>query len=446
MKEVYIGLNSLGKIMMIISGLSISLVIPIIWFEAAPTLILIPTSVYLLLIGGWAYSRIRGAVLDRITVHREFDEVVEEGSLVEVRISLRNDTGFGIYPLSILDQSPQTAVLVEGSNKHTIYLPPKSEAVIRYKIRVLGVGRHEFGDLYLFTNDLIGAYTIEGVVKNLGKHITCIPLPSERIINYSEANKLLASGLKTTGESGYSYEFKDIREYVPGDDTRHIDWKSTARLGKLMIREEYMETETDIVIVINLTRATLAGRLGRRSYDYISRVAMELVLTQLNTYNRVGIVLTGLYTNVYPLTRVTVDTIPHFARFLGSIPVYLDTKEGYTTNLDVVTRGIGVRGKTLYIFISDLAGRGEAETILSLSRIGHSIMVINPVQKLFDISEMDELEKILYLASTYDVEKTREMNTSKLVSHGIPVIEAGPETMLITILNKLEEFKRLTPT
>ncbi len=447
MTEVQIGINSFGKIILIIAGVSLALVIPIIWFEAAPTLILLPAAIYLLLVSGWVYSRMKAASLEGVEVWREFPRTVEDGEYIDVELHIRNNGWLGHYPLKIVDSYPASTHLVECENRVDIYLPPKSEVVVSYRLRVDGIGKHVFGPLYMRTSDVIGVYTIERIDLSVEEGaITCIPRPSRGVVEYSESSRRFLIGIKTVSDRGYSMEFKEIREYIPGDDTRHIDWKATARMNKLMIRENYRETESDIAIVINVGRNVLAGKLGRRRYDYIARVAFELILTQINSYNRVGLVITGVHNAIHPLTRVTPETLPRFAETLASVPIYpsLTASIGYTPTQ--LLTGLGVRGKTLYIFITDLIDEEEVSYIVNLRSLGHNVYVINPVQILFDIDELGDVEKLLYLASTVEAEERRRSNIARLMANGVAVVEAGPETLLNYILDRLEEFRRLTPT
>ena len=52
---------------------------------------------------------------------------------------------------------------------------------------------------------------------------------------------------------GPRLEYMDTREYQPGDEPRRIDWKATARLAKLMIKEYYMEGASTIHIIYDAT-------------------------------------------------------------------------------------------------------------------------------------------------------------------------------------------------
>ena len=60
---------------------------------------------------------------------------------------------------------------------------------------------------------------------------------------------------------GQGTEFDSLREYVPGDDVRSIDWRATARAADVVVRTWRPERDRQIVLVLDTSR-TYAGRVG----------------------------------------------------------------------------------------------------------------------------------------------------------------------------------------
>ncbi len=447
MSRVSLGINSLGKVLIVVAATLFSIAIPMLWLEAIPSLILTPIVIYLLLVGGWLYSRLRAASLERLEIVRECPRVVRDGEEAVVRLRIRNRGWVGHYPISVVDHYPSSTRLVGGSNKAVFYLPPRSEVVLTYRIRVRGVGTHVFGPVYLRTRDVLSIYTIErrdAAVEESA--IRCVPVPVVAAGDAYEASSRYMIGVRTSMEHGYSMEFKEIREYVPGDDTRFIDWKATARRAELMLREYYRESESDIVIVISATRQMLAGRLGERRYDYVARVAAEIVASQIHSYNRVGLVITGVARLAVPLTRVTEASLKRFTDTLARVPIFLGRDEYRLPTPSMLIQGMGVLGKTLYIYITDLTMEGDVEMISLLRGLGHVVYVISPAAVHFDIRELEGVERVLYLASQVETEERRREAEERLGAMGVPVVEMGPDTMFDYIMARFEEFRRLTPT
>ncbi len=86
-------------------------------------------------------------------------------------------------------------------------------------------------------------------------------------------------GVQQGRETGPSVEIQDFREYVPGDDPRRVDWFSSARTGRLIVRlyREEVSPFFDVVVDASASMAISDGRKGPLAYDlcrWIFRSAM----------------------------------------------------------------------------------------------------------------------------------------------------------------------------
>ncbi|MEZ4321936.1 MAG: DUF58 domain-containing protein [Myxococcota bacterium] len=93
---------------------------------------------------------------------------------------------------------------------------------------------------------------------------------------------------------GQGMEFEEVREYMPGDDVRHIDWNVTARSGEPFIkvfREERQLTVLLLVDVSGSTRVGSGGRDGRTDRRLqIARVAGGIAYASIRNQDRIGLV------------------------------------------------------------------------------------------------------------------------------------------------------------
>lgn len=67
------------------------------------------------------------------------------------------------------------------------------------------------------------------------------------------------SGILKSKNSGTGFDFHEIREYIPGDDLRHISWTTTARTGNLHTKEYYPEKETYSYFLLDVSNSMLCG-------------------------------------------------------------------------------------------------------------------------------------------------------------------------------------------
>src|SRR5438105_3987399 len=73
-------------------------------------------------------------------------------------------------------------------------------------------------------------------------------------------NRTAQVGLRRVRQIGVGTEFERLRDYVPNDELRRVDWKATARRGALMTREYDVERTQTVVLALDLGR-TMASRL-----------------------------------------------------------------------------------------------------------------------------------------------------------------------------------------
>ena len=69
------------------------------------------------------------------------------------------------------------------------------------------------------------------------------------------------SGMHRSPYQGLAVEFAEHRQYVPGDDPRHIDWKVYGRSDKLYLKQYQQETNLDVVLLSWLTYVISHDRL-----------------------------------------------------------------------------------------------------------------------------------------------------------------------------------------
>lgn len=84
--------------------------------------------------------------------------------------------------------------------------------------------------------------------------------------------------------SGKGLEFEQIQDYIPGDDTRRIDWKIFARTRELMVRKFKEERTFDVIIAIDVSNSMLLGttRYTKNQYAALAAGALSFAATEAN--------------------------------------------------------------------------------------------------------------------------------------------------------------------
>jgi uncharacterized protein (DUF58 family) len=98
-------------------------------------------------------------------------------------------------------------------------------------------------------------------------------------------------GLHMSPYVGFSVEFASHREYLPGDDLRHLNWKLYARNDRLYVKQYDAETNLDCHLVVDMSGSMDAKNAGISKGRYATMLAAALAHLALNQRDAVGVTL-----------------------------------------------------------------------------------------------------------------------------------------------------------
>ena len=90
---------------------------------------------------------------------------------------------------------------------------------------------------------------------------------------------------------GQGMEFQEVREYVPGDDIRSIDWNVTARTGAPFIKKFTEERELTVMLLVDVSASNRFGSTPQLKRDLAAEVAAVLAFSAIANHDRVGLIL-----------------------------------------------------------------------------------------------------------------------------------------------------------
>jgi len=103
----------------------------------------------------------------------------------------------------------------------------------------------------------------------------------------------LMSGLHTSPYKGFSVEFSEHRQYAPGDEIRHIDWKAYGKFDRYYIKEYEEETNLRCYLLVDASASMDYRSNGVSKFDYACYLAAALAYVMLNQQDLVGLVTFG---------------------------------------------------------------------------------------------------------------------------------------------------------
>jgi len=192
------------------------------------------------------------------------------------------------------------------------------------------------------------------------------------------------SGLHRSPHKGFSVEFKQHRQYVAGDEIRHIDWRVYGRSDRYYIREYEEETNLRATLIVDASGSmNYAGPNGVTKHQYATRLAASLAYLMLGQQDSVGLVTFDSKVRKYipPRSRVS-----HLHAVIDELE---RTKPGGETEIGRVFHDLvpKLHRRGLLIIISDLFG--DVPTLLkALAQFRHAHHEILVFQ-LWDRDELD---------------------------------------------------------
>ena len=90
---------------------------------------------------------------------------------------------------------------------------------------------------------------------------------------------------------GQGMEFDEVREYVPGDEIRTIDWNVTARMGTPFIKKYVEERELTVMLLVDISGSQQFGGTAQFKKDLAAEIAAVLAFAAIRNNDRVGLIL-----------------------------------------------------------------------------------------------------------------------------------------------------------
>ena len=231
--------------------------------------------------------------MPKVKIRRETssDNIFEDGDM-NVRFIVKNQ-GLGIGFVEIYDQLPPQARITKGSNYTLLYMRPWQEISFEYSLKLPLRGHYHLGPVKLRVKDAFDLFYNEKIEKSLHSFSVFpqIEVLEEQVIK-SRAPKLL-SGAMPLNVIGAGTEFYSLREFVPGDSLRSVNWKALAKKGKMMVNETVREDVMDVILLVDAREVSAVGGGKDTPLEMSCRAAATYAKQLLDERNNVALMIYG---------------------------------------------------------------------------------------------------------------------------------------------------------
>src|SRR6185436_18417992 len=90
---------------------------------------------------------------------------------------------------------------------------------------------------------------------------------------------------------GRGMDFEELREYMPGDDVRAIDWNVTNRMGRPFVKRFREERELTMVLALDISASSAFGSTNRTKREFATEIAGTLAISAARSSDKVALLL-----------------------------------------------------------------------------------------------------------------------------------------------------------
>lgn len=347
-----------------------------------------------------------------LRITREFGGRFAVGAENDVHINVQNAQPLAVA-LIVKDEYPPQMKL-SGLREAKMRIDGQTSAALIYGLTPPRRGRFEFGQIvvrFLSRFNLVWCETRVGELSTPVKVYPNMRRAREAELKALGARSLVASHRKTSWR-GEGREFESLRDYVRGDELRHISWSATARRGKLTTRQYQVERDQTILIAIDGGRLMTARIEQETKLDSAVHAALALMSAAARAGDNAGLLVFGRRIKAFLPPSRGHDHMDAALEALYSVEPEM-IEPSYSHAFEYIAANS--KRRSLVIVITDLVdeeGSKELLTSLKLLRPRHLPLVVtiadrdlravvsNAPENVRDLFTQSVAEEIMYLRET----------------------------------------------
>lgn len=221
-----------------------------------------------------------------ISAQRILPEKLSNGDENPVKVDIRNNYDFTLN-VRVIDEIPfqfqKRDFLIEKQ------IEPGRNTYFQYILEPKERGEYSFGNLNVYASSPVGFISKRFTFQKdalLPAYPSFIHLRKYELMALQ--SEFLLGGIKRIRKLGHTMEFEQIKEYVPGDDIRTINWKATSKTNRLMVNQFQDEKSQRIFMLIDTGRTMKMPFKGLSLLDYSINATMALSHIILKKGDRAG--------------------------------------------------------------------------------------------------------------------------------------------------------------
>ncbi|MDC0154573.1 DUF58 domain-containing protein [Nitrosopumilus sp.] len=182
----------------------------------------------------------------------------------------------------------------------------------------------------------------------------------------------IESGAFNSKFRGGGIEFSEVREYIPGDDVKRIDWNVSARYDTLFVKEFVEENELNIYLILDLSESNNFG-FKKSKLDLSFEVAVSLMFLALKNNDRLGL---GIFTDKLEKFIPSKKGKRQLLRIIKELIEYKPKSKKTNIMESLSTLNNKLKRKSVIYIISDFIS-DSYDKPLKFLKLHHQVVLIN---------------------------------------------------------------------
>jgi uncharacterized protein (DUF58 family) len=398
--------------------------------------VLLFTAIAVLIDGVLLYSR-KGMVAERLLPDR-----FSNGDPNKIGIQFSNSYPFAVQ-CTVIDELPFQ--FQERAWQRRVEVGAEGAYLLTYTLTPLTRGNYSFGYINVYVRSplrMVQRRCRSGQPATIPVYPSYVQMRQHQLS--AIGNTLQQAGTKRIRRLGHSTEFEQIKEYVPGDDYRTVNWKATARQGGLMVNTYTDERSQQVYCIVNKGRVMKLPFNGMTLLDYAINGNLALLNVALRKGDKAGLITYAQQVDTFLAADKKTAQLNHLLEALYNEQTHFsepDNEALFSAIRNKITQ------RSLLILFTNFESFESLERQMPfLKRIAHYHLLVvvffeNTELKALTEGNAKTIEDIYIhtIAEKYRHEKRRMVK--ELHQQGIVAVLTTPQQLTVNTLNKYLELK-----
>ncbi len=327
---------------------------------------------------------------------------------------------------------------------HTV-VPAFSRKDLDYNVRPVQRGVYTYGAIQAYASSAIGLverrYSLDAA-KEVAVYPSYLQLRKFELLAISD--RLTMAGIKRVRRVAQHAEFERIKEYVSGDDRRTVNWKATARRGRMMVNLYQDERAQQVFSLIDTGRVMKMPFDGLSLLDHAINAALVISSIAMRKEDKAGLIT---YSN-------KVHDVLQASRQKGQMQkilqqLYAQGTDHRETDMEALFTAVrrSVHQRSLLLLFTNFESVNAMQRQLPyLQRLARQHLVV-PI--FFLNTELDKdlkqrpanTEELYIHTLTERAVHEKQLIAKELERHGLPSILCKPEDLTVSVINRYLQIK-----